>query len=58
MTSDVTIACIGAGRMGTLNPVKSLGRSWSGDKDANAAAAARQHRADRIAAARDRLMGL
>ena len=49
---------IGAGRMGTLNPVKSLGRAWSGDKDANAAAAARQHRADRIAAARDRLMGL
>ena len=44
--------------MGTLNPVNSLGRAWSGDKDANARRAANQHRADRIAAARDRLMGL
>jgi len=49
---------IGAGRMGTLNPVNSLGRAWTGDKDANARRAANQRRADRIAAARDRLMGL
>ena len=47
---------IGAGRMGTLNPVNSLGRQWVGDKDANAATAAAQYAADRRAAARDRLM--
>jgi len=47
---------IGAGRMGTLNPVNSLGRQWVGDKSANAAAAAAQYAADRRAAARDRLM--
>ena len=47
---------IGAGRMGTLNPVNSLGRQWVGDKDANAAAAAAQYAADRRAAARDLLM--
>ena len=46
---------IGAGRMGTLNPVNSLGRQWVGDKDANAARAAAQYAADRRAAARDRL---
>jgi len=49
---------IGAGRMGTLNPVNSLGRQWVGDKSANAARAASQYAADRRAAARDRLMGL
>ena len=49
---------IGAGRMGTLNPVNSLGRQWVGDKSANAARAANQYAADRRAAARDRLMGL
>ena len=32
-TGDIAI---GAGRMGTLNPVNSLGRAWVGDKDANA----------------------
>ena len=49
---------IGAGRMGTLNPVNSLGRQWVGDKSANAARAANQYAAARRAAARDRLMGL
>ncbi len=47
---------IGAGRMGTLNPVQSLGRQWLGDKDANAARASAQYAADRRAAARERLM--
>ena len=47
---------IGAGRMGTLNPVQSLGRQWVGDKTANAARAAAQYAADRRAAARERLM--
>ena len=47
---------IGAGRMGTLNPVNSLGRQWVGDKNANAQRAASQYAADRRAAARDRLM--
>jgi hypothetical protein len=47
---------IGAGRMGTLNPVNSLGRQWLGDKSANAARAASQYASDRRAAARDRLM--
>ena len=47
---------IRAGRMGTLNPVQSLGRQYSGDKDAVAANAKRQHLQDRRDAARDRLM--
>ena len=51
-TGDIAI---GAGRMGTLNPVNSLGRQWVGDKSANAARAAAQYAADRRAAARDRL---
>src|SRR6056300_674069 len=42
---------IGAGRMGTLNPVNSLGRQWVGDKSANAARAAAQYASDRHAAA-------
>ena len=46
---------IGAGRMGTLNPVRSLGRQWIGDKSANAARANAQYAADRRAAARDRM---
>ncbi len=46
----------GSGRGMTLTPVTGLGRQWVGDKDANATRAARQHRADRIAAARDRLL--
>lgn len=46
---------IGAGRMGTLNPVQSLGRQWVGDKTANAARFANQAKSDRIAAARERL---
>ena len=52
-TGDIAI---GAGRMGTLNPVNSLGRQWVGDKDANAQRAAAQYAADRRAAARDRLL--
>ena len=40
---------IGAGRMGTLNPVNSLGRQWLGDKDANARRAAATYAADRRA---------
>ena len=52
-TGDIAI---GAGRMGTLNPVNSLGRQWVGDKSANAARAAATYAADRRAAARDRLM--
>jgi len=43
-TGDIAI---GAGRMGTLNPVNSLGRQWVGDKSANAARAASQYAADR-----------
>jgi hypothetical protein len=46
---------IGAGRMGTLNPVQSLGRQWVGDKDANACRFAAQARSDRRAAALERL---
>lgn len=46
---------IGAGRMGTLNPVQSLGRQWLGDKDATAATFAAQAKADRRAAALERL---
>ena len=46
---------IGAGRMGTINPVQSLGRQWVGDKSANAQRAAAQYAADRRAAARERL---
>ncbi len=38
---------IGAGRMGTLNPVRSLGRQFTGDKAAIAAAYAKQAKADR-----------
>ena len=45
---------IGAGRMGTINPVQSLGRAWYGDKAANAERAERQYKADRRAAAAER----
>ena len=40
---------IGAGRMGTLNPVNSLGRQYLGDKAAVAARHAKQVKADRRA---------
>ena len=40
---------IGAGRMGTLNPVRSLGRQFTGDKAAIASAYAKQAKADRRA---------
>ncbi len=40
---------IGAGRMGTLNPVNSLGRNFTGDKEAIARRYAAQVRADRRA---------
>lgn len=50
-SSDIAI---GAGRMGTINPVQSLGRQWVGDKEANARRHAAQVRADRRAAAADR----
>lgn len=45
---------VGSGKGLTITRVTGLGRQWVGDKDATAAAAAAQHRADRIAAARDR----
>ena len=47
---------IGSGRMGTLNPVNSLGRQWVGDKEANAKRANSAYASDRRAAARERLM--
>ena len=40
---------IGAGRMGTLNPVNSLGRDFKGNKDAIARRARAQYKADRRA---------
>ena len=46
----------GSGRGMTLTPVTGLGRQWLGDKTAVAARAAAQHRADRRAAARERLL--
>ena len=46
----------GSGRAFTITPVVGLGRQWVGDKDANAARFAAQAKADRIAAARDRLL--
>ena len=46
----------GSGRAFTITPVVGLGRQWSGDKVANAARFDRQAKADRIAAARDRLL--
>ena len=46
-TGDIAI---GAGRMGTLNPVNSLGRAWVGDKDANARRHAAVARLDRRSA--------
>jgi len=45
----------GSGRAFTITPVVGLGRQWIGDKDANAARFAEQAKADRRAAARDRL---
>ena len=47
---------IGAGRMGTLNPVNSLGRQWVGDKEANAKRAASVYAEDRRLEARQRMM--
>ena len=38
---------IGSGGMGTLHPVRSLGRQFTGDKAAIAAAYAKQAKADR-----------
>ena len=49
---------IGQGRMGTLNPVNSLGRDFKGDKGAIADKYAKQVLKDRRDAARDRLAGL
>ena len=46
---------VGAGKGVTITRVVGLGRQWVGDKDANAARSAAQAKADRIAAARDRL---
>ena len=40
---------IGAGGMGTLHPVRSLGRQFTGDKAATAARYAKQAKADRRA---------
>ena len=48
---------IGAGRMGTLNPVNSLGRQYTGDKAKVAAMYQKQVAADRKAAALDRIAG-
>jgi hypothetical protein len=49
---------VGAGKGLTITRVTGLGRQWVGDKDANAARFAAQARADRRAAARDRLAGV
>lgn len=49
---------IGQGRMGTLNPVNSLGRDFKGNKGAIADKYAKQVLKDRREAARDRLAGL
>ena len=49
---------IGQGRMGTLNPVNSLGRDFKGDKAVIADKYAKQVLKDRREAARDRLAGL
>ena len=48
--------CVGRGV--TLNPVGGMGRVMVADLDAVISAAKAQHRADRIAAARDRLAGI
>lgn len=40
---------IGAGGMGTIHPVRSLGRQFTGDKDAVARRARAQYKADRRA---------
>ena len=45
---------IGSGRMGTLNPVKSLGRDYKGDKDKVSSEYKKQVKADRRAAAKER----
>ena len=45
---------IGSGRMGTLNPVKSLGRDYKGDKDKVSSEYKKQVKADRKAAAKER----
>ena len=42
-----TDVAVGAGRMGTLNPVNSLGRQWIGDLEAVKRNAAHQYRKDR-----------
>ena len=47
---------VGAGKGVTITRVTGLGRQWVGDKDATARRFAAQAKADRIAAARDRLM--
>ena len=44
-----TDVAVGAGRMGTLNPVNSLGRQWVGDLEAVKHNANRQYRLDRRA---------
>ena len=49
---------IGQGRMGTLNPVNSLGRDFKGNKAVIADKYAKQVLKDRREAARDRLAGL
>ena len=48
--------CVGRGV--TLNPVGGMGRVMVADLDYVISAAKAQHRADRIAAARDRLAGI
>ena len=45
----------GSGRAFTITPQTGLGRQWVGDKDANAKRFAAQAKADRRAAAMDRL---
>jgi len=49
---------VGTGKGMTITRVTGLGRQWVGDKDANAARFATQARADRRAAALDRLAGV
>tara|TARA_A100001201_G_scaffold14066_2_gene17097 strand:- start:422 stop:766 length:345 start_codon:yes stop_codon:yes gene_type:complete len=48
---------IGAGRMGTFNPVNSLGRQYTGDKAKIASIYQKQVAVDRKAAALDRIAG-
>ena len=49
---------VGSGKGLTITTVTGMGRQWTGDKNANARRFAAQVKADRKAAALDRLAGL